>query len=121
AAEDDDLTRSAIKALQLLQERAKAAEGMPLKVEALQAASPLLRYTSLLPPAPHPLANSHGEAPIPFPSKASKISSQVEPMEVVVRLETSSKWPDDLDAVRSTGTAFLIRLAQCLEKKVRVK
>ncbi|CAN0573083.1 unnamed protein product, partial [Ectocarpus sp. 12 AP-2014] len=42
-------------------------------------------------------------------------------MEVLVRLETSSKWPDDLDAVRSTGTAFLIRLAQCLEKKVRAK
>lgn len=31
SAEDDDLTRSAIKALQVLQERAKAAEGMPLK------------------------------------------------------------------------------------------
>lgn len=42
-------------------------------------------------------------------------------MEVVVRLETSSKWPDDLEAVRSTGTAFLIRLAQCLEKKVTAK
>ncbi|CAM9342487.1 unnamed protein product, partial [Ectocarpus sp. 12 AP-2014] len=121
SAEDDDLTRSAIKALQLLQERAKAAEGMPLKVEALQATSPLLRYTSLLPPAPHPLANSHGESPAPLPSKASKISSQVEPMEVLVRLETSSKWPDDLDAVRSTGTAFLIRLAQCLEKKYNLR
>ncbi|CAB1097889.1 unnamed protein product [Ectocarpus sp. CCAP 1310/34] len=121
SAEDDDLTRSAIKALQVLQERAKAAEGMPLKVEALQAASPLLRYTSLLPPAPHPLANSHGESPAPLPSKASKISSQVEPMEVLVRLETSSKWPDDLDAVRSTGTAFLIRLAQCLEKKYNLR
>ncbi|CAN0520946.1 unnamed protein product [Ectocarpus sp. 12 AP-2014] len=42
-------------------------------------------------------------------------------MEVLVRLETSSKWPDDLDAVRSTGTAFLIRLAQCLEKKYNLR
>ena len=45
-------------------------------------------------------------------------ATQVEPIEVVVRLESSSKWPDELEAVRSTGTAFLIRLAQCLEKKV---
>lgn len=43
---------------------------------------------------------------------------QVEPIEVLLRLESSSKWPDELEAVRSTGTAFLIRLAQCLEKKV---
>lgn len=42
--------------------------------------------------------------------------AQVEPMEVLLRLESSSKWPDELEAVRSTGTAFLIRLAQCLEK-----
>lgn len=46
-------------------------------------------------------------------------AAQVEPMEVLLRLESSSKWPDELEAVRSTGTAFLIRLAQCLEKKVR--
>ena len=45
--------------------------------------------------------------------------AQVEPIEVVLRLESSSKWPDELEAVRSTGTAFLIRLAQCLERKVR--
>lgn len=44
---------------------------------------------------------------------------QVEPMEVLVRLESSAKWPDELNAVRSTGTAFLVRLAQCLEKQVR--
>lgn len=43
---------------------------------------------------------------------------QVEPIDVVLRLEKSSKWPDELDAVRSTVTAFLIRLAQCLEKQV---
>lgn len=46
------------------------------------------------------------------------LAAKVEPMEVVLRLESSSKWPDELEAVRSTGTAFLIRLAQCLEKKV---
>lgn len=46
-------------------------------------------------------------------------AAQVEPIEVLVRLESSSKWPDELEAVRSTGTAFLIRLAQCLENKVR--
>ena len=40
---------------------------------------------------------------------------------MVVRLESSSKWPDDLEAVRSTGTAFLIRLAQCLEKQVHMQ
>lgn len=42
-------------------------------------------------------------------------------MEVLLRLESSSKWPDELEAVRSTGTAFLIRLAQCLEQKVHTK
>lgn len=43
---------------------------------------------------------------------------KVEPLEVLLRLESSGKWPDELDAVRSTATAFLIRLAQCLEKQV---
>lgn len=49
----------------------------------------------------------------------SLCAAQVEPIEALVRLESSTKWPDEVDAVRSTGTAFLIRLAQCLEKKVR--
>ena len=31
AAEDDDLTRSALKALEKLTEKAKAVEGMPLR------------------------------------------------------------------------------------------
>ncbi|CAM9687850.1 unnamed protein product, partial [Laminaria digitata] len=121
AAEDDDLTRSALKALEKLMEKAKAVEGMPLRVESLQASSPLLRYTSLLPPVPHPLATSQGEAPVVLPSQATKITSQAEPLDVVVRLESSSKWPDDLEAVRSTGTAFLIRLAQCLEKQYKLR
>lgn len=49
-----------------------------------------------------------------------KLFLKVEPIEVLLRLEGSSKWPDELDAIRSTGTAFLLRLAQCLEKQVRV-
>lgn len=48
------------------------------RVDALQAVSPLLRYTSLLPPAPHPLATSHGEAAAPLPSNVTKITSQVQ-------------------------------------------
>ena len=48
-----------------------------LRVEALQAASPMLRYTSLLPPVPHPLATSYGETAVPLPSQATKLTSQV--------------------------------------------
>ena len=47
------------------------------RVESLQASSPLLRYTSLLPPVPHPLATSPGEAAVVFPAQSTRITSQV--------------------------------------------
>lgn len=53
---------------------------MLCRVEALQAISPLLRYTSLLPPAPHPMAISRrcqGDRAQSLPSKSSKLTSQV--------------------------------------------
>ncbi|CAM9623587.1 unnamed protein product, partial [Discosporangium mesarthrocarpum] len=123
--DDDSLTRSAVMALDKLQEMIKSLEGVPLRVESLQACTPLLRYTSLLPPCPHPLAFSPqaiGDSPHP-PRKdyEGKISTQVEAIEVLLRMEGSGRWPQELGAVRDTNTAFLIRIAQCLRKQHKLR
>jgi hypothetical protein len=38
--------------------------------------------------------------------------SGAEPIEVQIRLESSSRWPEELEAFRTAKTAFLIQIAR---------
>lgn len=68
-------------------------EELPLRLRHLRAADPQLRYSSVEIP-------SAGHAPA----------------SVVLQFEGSGRWPDDLCAIQRTKIAFLLRLAELLDK-----
>ena len=84
---------------------------MHVKIVLLVQTSEFLRYTSIFSPVPLPrtLAAS-------LPENARYLA----PMDIVIEFEKSSKWPDDLKAIQTTGIklAFFERLASALMESV---
>ncbi|KAJ2823182.1 U3 snoRNP protein, partial [Coemansia sp. 'formosensis'] len=69
---------------------------MPLRLLALHAVAPGLRYASLVPPKP----------------LQGLDDSYIEPLHVLVEFAASNKWPDDIVALHKVKTAFLLRLGE---------
>lgn len=111
-------TLRAIKAFDELATALRRLPGVPLRVTDVQVTSPELRYTSVFPPQPHPLAAGSFKH-VPKHDRRS-VSRVVAPLGVVVSLERSMKWPDDLDAIRATKTAFLLKMKYSLSAHHRV-
>ncbi|KAN0082128.1 Nrap protein [Elaphomyces granulatus] len=84
-----------LKAFQSLEKSLQSLGGIPLSCRQLAPASPLLRYTAL---------KVESEAGIPS-----------EPVEVVLQLESSARWPDDLAAIQLMKVVFLIKIGDLLE------
>ncbi|KAI5855226.1 Nrap protein [Tricharina praecox] len=76
----------------------KSLTGIPLAMRHVSAAAPALRAATVdIPMTPdHPL---------------------MEPADVVVQFESSSRWPDDLVAIQKTKASFLIQMGRLLEEK----
>jgi U3 small nucleolar RNA-associated protein 22 len=84
--------------------------GLPLTIDAVEPLSPALRYVSLYPPLPHSLLDG--------PSTKDQVvlgAIQSEPIEILLRLGASSKWPSDIAAVAAAKTAMLIQLTNAIE------
>jgi U3 small nucleolar RNA-associated protein 22 len=91
----DSLFQHIDDAFQSLQNALQNIEDMPLAVRQLQPASPILRYTAL-------------------PSRSLESNSQ-RPVDAVLQLESSAKWPDDLIAIQMTKVAFLTKVGGLLK------
>lgn len=76
---------------------------LPLGVKSILAASPALRNTSILQPVPFAVSNPD------FWNDA------------ILQFETSSRWPDEIKALEKTKTAFMIRIADTLNKESTYK
>ncbi|KAI8149209.1 Nrap protein [Fennellomyces sp. T-0311] len=82
---------------------------LPLLISNVYPASSSLRYTSAC--LPHPVDFEHA---VTYPTTARYIDA----MDVIVQLERSSKWPDDLHALQKVKYAFYLKMAQELESRV---
>ena len=99
---------------------------VPLKIVSLLPVAPQLRYTSLSPPRPIDLLLSSRKGINMTEDSGEKCHNQSKdtfqktqmlyPLEVVIRLEESSAWPDDLKSLRAAKTAFLLRMCQILRR-----
>eukprot|EP00953_Heterococcus_sp_UTEX-ZZ885_P026064 14120-Heterococcus_DN1.PRE.2 len=125
--DDDALTRLAITAFDTLATTLKDLQGLPLRVDVVTPASSHLRYTAVVPPVTHPMANSSkNSSSVALWNMSSaralgRITNQIDPIQVVIRFESSSKWPtDSVSAIQHTSVAFLIRLSQCLEQQHQI-
>jgi hypothetical protein len=93
---------------------------LPLAVISVQDTHPALRGTAVFPPAPeHRLASAgSNDSAVALATNASALSRTIlEPLTVVVALETSGRWPDALVPLIRTKTAFLLKIGQLLTDK----
>jgi hypothetical protein len=122
----------------------RAAPGLPLTVLSVAAACPGLRYTAAFPPSPHPLCTPAGAplagaearaqaslAALPTARDLVAVAAAgagagggggappvacqtVAPLEGVLTLSASSKWPADHGAIVALKTAFYLKLQYAL-------
>jgi len=85
--------------------------GLPLEIEAVEPLAPVLRYSELFPPMPHPFLGRSISSSI-------KVAGALvfDPILCQVKLRSSSKWPSDLKAISAAKAAMLLKLVEGIEK-----
>jgi U3 small nucleolar RNA-associated protein 22 len=86
-----------------------ALEDLLLRISSIKGSSPSLRYSSVFIPQPIKLKRKNGD--IVFPSH------YIEPIDIIIQFESSTKWPDDLVAIQKMKTAFYIFLSNQFKKQ----
>ncbi|KAK9465028.1 Nrap protein [Lipomyces arxii] len=89
--------QKALNAFETLRKMLIDIDDLPLRVSTVMPASQILRYASIQTPAEFQVKSVHDFA------------------DVVIELETSSKWPEDLKAVQHSKAAFLLGIGKSLE------
>jgi U3 small nucleolar RNA-associated protein 22 len=88
----------------------KRLKGLPLGIHSLSPSCAALSGTSAATLAPHLFAG----APLDTVRQQRALSRLVPAMDVVLKFESSARWPDDLAALRATKVAFCLRIAERL-------
>ncbi|KAI5476161.1 pre-rrna processing protein Utp22 [Pseudohyphozyma bogoriensis] len=96
-----------IGAFDVLSKELKDLEGLPLGVSAVQPSSPGLRYSTIFTPSPRRLKQFER-----FPASTKFIDVH----DIILTLEGSGRWPEDLEGVQKIKAAFLSRIAEGLSK-----
>ncbi|KAL8735661.1 MAG: hypothetical protein Q9166_000830 [cf. Caloplaca sp. 2 TL-2023] len=89
---------AAMSSFEHLSKSIRSMEGLPLQIRQIYATSPALRYSSLYAPV------------------ADEQTRPGRPIEFLIQFEGSTRWPEDLFAVQRTKIAFLLKIADSLEK-----
>lgn len=102
---------------------------LPLAIASLQGASPAFRHTEVFPPLPwngklsaklQAPATEDCQSDCLYPSCDVATPSYIPALEVVCQLESSGKWPDEVEAIRGLKTAFYVHLSKALQEQAGV-
>lgn len=96
-------------------------KSLPLLIDSVTCCQPSARYTSFYPPLPHPFLTSESDRALLKLLAGRNISLIVEPVHLHAVFGHSGKWPADKKAAAKTMTAFLIFIAEQLEKQYNIK
>ncbi|RLU24256.1 hypothetical protein DMN91_004467 [Ooceraea biroi] len=120
---------AALKVLQAfngLEKKLMSLKDMPLTINGVQGSSPVFRYTEIFPP----LATVHrnikhvtkiDENCLILSKSIAKCPPYFHALDATLQLSTSGKWPEELEAIRRTKTAFHIQIAECLREQHQLK
>ena len=92
------LYQPVINAYEAFEKDIRNLQGLPLQIRQISAADSQLHYTSV-------------KVPVLKPGQY-----QMEPANVYVQFEGSTRWPDDIAAVQRTKIAFLLKIGELLEE-----
>ena len=101
--------KGVVGAFDRLAEHLRSVEVAPLRVSSVQPLSAALRRTDALPPTPSAAAGGAGGA-----GGSTRV---VVPVEALVTLESSGRWPDDLRAIRTMEAAAALQLSSALHER----
>ncbi|KAL8137849.1 hypothetical protein V2J09_003850 [Rumex salicifolius] len=102
-----------LEAYEILSKRLRLLDDIPLKVSSVQPLDAAFRFTSVLPPEPHPLAKEKGGS-----LRSVKLATTcIQPLEIMIQLEGSGNWPINEVATEKTKSAFLLKIGESLENR----
>jgi U3 small nucleolar RNA-associated protein 22 len=84
-------------------------EDLPLRISSIKGSSPSLRYSSIFIPQPIKWKQKNENNVLP--------SHYIEPIDMIIQFEYSTKWPDDLVAIQKMKIAFYICLSNQFKKQ----
>ncbi|XP_011302572.1 nucleolar protein 6 [Fopius arisanus] len=123
----EEATLQTLQVFNSLEKELTGLTELPLSITGVQGISPVFRYTDVFPP----LATGYkadedteeGENCLLLKETASleKAPTSARAIEGVIQLSASGKWPDELEAVRMTKTAFHIQIAECVRKSLGLR
>ncbi|KAI4493829.1 hypothetical protein M0804_002005 [Polistes exclamans] len=119
----EEATLRVIKAFNSLEKDLMSLVDIPLSITGVQGSSAAFRYTEVFPPLATTYRPNHkiieeGEDYLMLKTKnINKVPRYVHPLDISLQLSTSGKWPEELEAIRKTKTAFHIQIAECLRKQ----
>ncbi|KAJ3190532.1 hypothetical protein HK101_008719 [Irineochytrium annulatum] len=101
-----DLTRgtfqNVVDAFNVFAKQLKALDSLPLSIISVLPAHPALRYTSVFVPQPRALDSN----------RSSGMLMLEDYLEVVLELESSVRWPDNVAAIEQMKLAYYVRIAE---------
>lgn len=106
-----------LEAFNELSKRLRQLNDIPLTISSVQPLDSAFRCTSVFPQQPHPLA-SQGHVDR---KKIKYNSTCIQPVEVLIQLEGSGKWPVDDVAIEKTKSAFILKIGESLEKNHKMR
>ncbi|GAA5969887.1 hypothetical protein JCM3765_002928 [Sporobolomyces pararoseus] len=84
----------------------KALPELPLSVSSVQPCSPALRYSTIFTPSPRRLKGFES-----FPDSVKYLEAH----DIILTLESSGRWPEDLEGIQKIKAAFLSKIGEGLE------
>ncbi|KAJ7523478.1 hypothetical protein O6H91_18G051300 [Diphasiastrum complanatum] len=102
-----------LDAFDSLSKHLRSLENIPLKVSSVQPLSSDFRHAAVFPPEPHVLARGGSKLTI----RRHPIPACLDPLEIMIQLEGSGKWPSDQAALQKTKLAFSLRIAEGFHKQ----
>ncbi|GLG96489.1 Nucleolar protein 6 [Gryllus bimaculatus] len=115
--------QAVITSFDTLTKQLRGLSDMTLSVNTVQGISPLFRYADVFPPVVQrrkkETNSSSNENSLNF-SSCKNLPQYHAPVEAVMTLELSGKWPQNLEAVRRLKAAFCVQMAKALRKECKL-
>ena len=119
----EEACRSALEVLDALTKNLRNLDELPLMIAQVQGTAATFRYAETFPPLPD---LSQGSSKLFARTQGCLLpTAQMTPLycpslKVLLTLETSGKWPDDVDAVQRVKAAFYLKLGQRLHLQFKL-
>lgn len=125
----EEETTNVMKSFIELSRQLHQLKGLPLDIATVQGASSIFQHTEVYPPPPWSGKLSTKLRATPpkyiqpqcfYPSCDVGTSSFVPCFEVVIQLESSGKWPDEIPAIQNIMTSFYVTICRILSKQCHI-